>query len=473
MIFSLVLAFVFLDGEFPISTAPNKQWDQAVAFGKDKYLVVWEDTRKTGNNINNDIWGQFVSKDGVLIDTNFPICLLDSGQQDIDVAFGDSTYLVVWRDLRIWLAQSMYGQLVSYESGLVGTPFSICATEDGSKEYCKIARGRDKYLVVWHENYHSDSCRIWGRLVSFNGEMAGDSFRIGTEKQWNMEPAVAFDGQNYLVVWCRTNWKSSCDIYGQMIDSTGNLIGTAFFVIEGRNIAMISKVASNGTNYLVVTDGVVDTIFGQMVGTDGSLVGPPLWISAEPGSNAQAARVGWDGTNYLVVWYDDRAGNGDPYGQWLSPAGELLDTNFAIIRHPVFQGPPRIASDGEGKFLTVWSDSRGDGFDLWGKIVSKTGVEESEKRKVKSVRLEVYPNPFIQSTVIGYQLPLDNKVSLNIYDSAGRLVNTLVQGDKKAGYYTVRWDGKDKSGKKVPSGISFCHLSAGKFEATRKFIILR
>ncbi|MBI4722239.1 MAG: hypothetical protein HY769_04465 [Candidatus Stahlbacteria bacterium] len=102
-----LIAFIFLQGEFLICTTVNRQWNPAVAFDGEKYLVVWEDDRLSDST---DIWGQFVSKFGTLIDTNFPICVANSYQIEVDVAFGDSNYLVAWKyieDCSIW------GQIVS------------------------------------------------------------------------------------------------------------------------------------------------------------------------------------------------------------------------------------------------------------------------------------------------------------------------------------------------------------------------
>jgi hypothetical protein len=56
------------------------------------------------------------------------------------------------------------------------------------------------------------------------------------------------------------------------------------------------------------------------------------------------------------------------------------------------------------------------------------------------------PNPFTGKTLIRYQLPRTVHVSLKVYDIAGRLVKTLVNEDKKAGYFRTQWDGKDNSG---------------------------
>ncbi|MCK4307179.1 VCBS repeat-containing protein [candidate division WOR-3 bacterium] len=83
------------------------------------------------------------------------------------------------------------------------------------------------------------------------------------------------------------------------------------------------------------------------------------------------------------------------------------------------------------------------------------------------------PNPFIGSTNIEYGLPKNAEVKINIYNLSGQKVATLVKGNKKAGYHQVKWDGKDKHGKKVATGIYFYRMEAGDFKATKKLTILK
>lgn len=86
------------------------------------------------------------------------------------------------------------------------------------------------------------------------------------------------------------------------------------------------------------------------------------------------------------------------------------------------------------------------------------GIEESAKCKVQNAKLEIYPNPVIQSAIIKYQIPEESNVSLKIYDISGRDVRTLVDKRLKAGNYTSVWSGNDKKDKKIASGVYFCKL---------------
>ncbi len=86
-----------------------------------------------------------------------------------------------------------------------------------------------------------------------------------------------------------------------------------------------------------------------------------------------------------------------------------------------------------------------------------------------------YPNPFNPTTHIEYQVAAKGQaaVSLIIFDVLGQTVATLVNEDKKPGYYRVVWDGRTSAGSRVASGVYFYELKIGEFVAVRKLIMLR
>jgi C1A family cysteine protease len=83
------------------------------------------------------------------------------------------------------------------------------------------------------------------------------------------------------------------------------------------------------------------------------------------------------------------------------------------------------------------------------------------------------PNPFNAGTEIRYRLPREEQVSLRIYNTTGQEVATLVEANQSAGRYQVTWDGRNRSGHQVSSGLYFCRLSAGAFSRTIKMALVR
>jgi hypothetical protein len=80
--------------------------------------------------------------------------------------------------------------------------------------------------------------------------------------------------------------------------------------------------------------------------------------------------------------------------------------------------------------------------------------------------ITVSPNPFNPSTVAIYKLQVADNISLKVYDTAGRLVATLVEGWRDAGEYRVTFDGS-----RLPSGVYLCRLEAGRQQHIYKKIL--
>ena len=84
-----------------------------------------------------------------------------------------------------------------------------------------------------------------------------------------------------------------------------------------------------------------------------------------------------------------------------------------------------------------------------------------------------YPNPFNPTTIIPYALKDDVHVTLTVYNVLGQQVATLVEGFQEAGYRSATWDGRDMTGRPVPSGTYLFRLVAGDFVQARTMLLLR
>lgn len=78
------------------------------------------------------------------------------------------------------------------------------------------------------------------------------------------------------------------------------------------------------------------------------------------------------------------------------------------------------------------------------------------------------PNPFNPATTISYTVASERLVTLKIFSLSGQLVDTLVEGVKAPGTYSVTWK---PSG--LASGVYFCRLQAGDFTQTNKMIFMK
>lgn len=102
------------------------------------------------------------------------------------------------------------------------------------------------------------------------------------------------------------------------------------------------------------------------------------------------------------------------------------------------------------------------------------------KRISSFALLQNYPNPFNPSTVISYQLPVNSKVNLKIFDILGNEIATLVNEEQQTGNYSVKFEattsafgGRQLTTNSLPSGIYFYQLRAGDFLETKKFVLMK
>lgn len=83
------------------------------------------------------------------------------------------------------------------------------------------------------------------------------------------------------------------------------------------------------------------------------------------------------------------------------------------------------------------------------------------------------PNPFNPTTTIEYSIWAPGRVTLRVYNMAGKLVRTLVNQMQEPGYHDVVWDGSDDHGRQVAGGVYFARMVSGGETKMRKLILLK
>ncbi|MCK5525976.1 MAG: T9SS type A sorting domain-containing protein, partial [Candidatus Latescibacteria bacterium] len=84
-----------------------------------------------------------------------------------------------------------------------------------------------------------------------------------------------------------------------------------------------------------------------------------------------------------------------------------------------------------------------------------------------------FPNPFNPTTVIGYALPEGSNVRLEIYNTLGQVVRTLVDGEQAGGVYRMTWDGRNEHGQEMATGVYIYRIVAGDFQATKRMLLIK
>ena len=118
------------------------------------------------------------------------------------------------------------------------------------------------------------------------------------------------------------------------------------------------------------------------------------------------------------------------------------------------------------------------GFGSYDAFVAKlspggTGIDDPVQIPASAFQMKIYPNPFNPETTISYTLPTAGSVSLEIINSRGQLVKSLLKEEQPTGEHTLVWNGKDDSGHSVASGLYLCRIACNGAHETRKLLLLK
>jgi len=100
------------------------------------------------------------------------------------------------------------------------------------------------------------------------------------------------------------------------------------------------------------------------------------------------------------------------------------------------------------------------------------GIDDINLPLVYSLQ-QNYPNPFNPTTTIQFSVPERSKAELKIFDVMGREVITLVNQDLEPGYHQITWNGRNRFGKMISSGMYFTVMQSGDFRAVKKMVMLK
>ncbi len=136
-----------------------------------------------------------------------------------------------------------------------------------------------------------------------------------------------------------------------------------------------------------------------------------------------------DDDQYLVVWQDDRGSDADIYGQILSASGVPQGDNFVVSNGPDEQGSPHAAYNAtDHNYMVVWRDKRGGAnYDVYGQVVSYNGVLSGTNFAVNTDAGDQRPGDLIYDPNANHYLTVwvddgQNRVEGQLLDPAGGLV---------------------------------------------------
>jgi hypothetical protein len=196
--------------------------DPVITFTGENYLVVWSDEKYGPSDMYHPFAAR-VTPAGVVLDSGVKVSTSNSYEYRPNVADDGGRSLVVWSGS----SNGSYGRFVNRDGLPEGTVFQIAP---GTASGPNLCFGDSSYLVVWHTGAYP-TLELYGRLVSRQGEL-GDPFPIATGSGCQRWAVLAYDGENFLAVWMSGLNNEPETIFGQFIANDGSLVGDRFPVSD-------------------------------------------------------------------------------------------------------------------------------------------------------------------------------------------------------------------------------------------------
>jgi len=336
---------------FVVSTACDAQFFGKSSWSGSSYLAIWEE--------NHDLYGKRTDHLGNRLDSvSIPICLASEDQKLPSVAWGKESFLAVWEDFRNFNFDIYGTRIDSGGEVLDVSSLAIWADSATDQRHPAVASDGENYLVIWKEVLDStgEVYDIEGvRLTSEGGLLDAQPFPISSGDR-ESRPAIAFGGGKYLAVWLRDN---TFDIFGALIDTSG-MVSSPIGIGVASGIQINPQVASDGTNFLVVWEDYgthwpnID-ITGARVTSEGTVLDPMGIIISAASDPEELPSVSFDGTNYVVVWKRSKSESGELRLSRVTQDGEVLDLDGIFISDISPYSFASISSGPTGQSVMLYS----------------------------------------------------------------------------------------------------------------------
>ncbi|MDO8549038.1 MAG: T9SS type A sorting domain-containing protein [Ignavibacteria bacterium] len=288
----------------------------------------------------------------------------------------------------------------------------------------------------------------------FNDDGAGGN-KIGITTKLESFSFADIPHNNYIIL--------KYNLTNNTVSSISNLHAGLFFdwdLIDGSGAGDVTSYDSlNNLSYTNNTTSGPDTWITTAAITSGNF---SFWAIKNDGGDG-GFQI-YDGFTDSEKWETLSNGIGKPTagpgdishvvgsGPFNINAGETIDVGFVI---------------GAGLNLTELQTIVANARLKYPSLVLNAGDEENILPRSYNLT-QNFPNPFNPSTLIEYSLPEEGFVSLKVYNLLGEDVITLVNENKKAGVYTVKFDGTN-----LTSGVYFYRITSGDHTMTKKMILTK
>jgi hypothetical protein len=287
-----------------ISDAVTRETSPAIAWSGSEYGIVFEDEQSS----RNEIWYTRVGGDGTELMSEVQVSTGNDGAWYPDIAWSGSEFGVAWHDRRdIGTQREIYFNRVALDGTAMISDLRLSFSGDYA-ELATIAWTGTEYGITW-EDTRTPGQDIYFIRVSPAGIAASSEIPLTDVTSWYASaPSVAWSGSQYGVAWGHPN-PTTADIAFQVMDPDGTTPGSMMIWYAAQSQSMPS-LAWGPSIWGLVWEDVRNPpdwhIYFMALTPDGSRIGSEFDITSGTTASAQWSSVVWSGSEFGVVWHDDR-----------------------------------------------------------------------------------------------------------------------------------------------------------------------
>jgi len=294
----------------------------------------------------------------------------------------------------------IFGVRVTTDLDILDTLIVICNSA-GAQTHPAVAFDGQNYIVTYLDGVlDTRSGAVKVQRISPQGVVLNNGINVGTG---DYHPDIAFDGNRCLVVWS----EEFNGVMGRYVNAAGQPEGPIIDIAMTQGSSTLPVIDFGAQNYLVAWFDFCPSstdldIYGQIVSPTGTLVGNRIVIADGVQSQTSPA-VTSTGNGFLVMWIEDAT---NVFGCFITAQGMPLGTKFPVSDNTQYERQDPSVMTGAEYYLAVWNEYHAD-FDLYGNLDTSVGISEYH-----------VDTPLITSQIRRYL-----QDGTKLYDVGGRIVS--------------------------------------------------
>ncbi len=376
------------------------------------------------------------------------------------------------------------------EMYLLNNSYPVLWTTNGVNGGSNTFVGTDHTLITMTDSYPvvqdgTNSFTIYGTKGYYMADMSASVPKhMVQNNDWNSNPPPAntFMPSDYAFwVWSPTKANSGC---GGLKESSSNAAQALFE--QGYTAEMAGNTATATSAYSQAISQYPDSCWAQLAAArmfenqrqvESAFAELRTYYDSLVTLHASDTCLVWTARDLATRTFVEQALYDQAittYEQIIANPPTTLDSSYATVDLAVTQLRAEldsIRSHLDSAYPEVSAQTVSDRLHAARRTVPQVPAanhKDIAKPPTTFVLEQNYPNPFNATTTLRYAVPKDGLVKLAIYNIMGQVVATLVNGQERAGYHTVTWDGSN-----VASGVYLYRLEVQGHNLTHKMLLLK